>query len=113
MILLSLSSASGAQDTLTLGNDPWPPFVLEGEAEGTAEQLVCEALRRGGQACSVVTGEWQATLDRASAGELDGIAALWKTAERQETILFSGPYMTNRIITVRASGSVMTTTLIL
>lgn len=97
---LLASAPLSAQDTLTLGNDPWPPFIIEGEAEGRAEAIVCEALRRAGWGCRVEVDDWEQQLQRAEAGELDGIAAIWFTAERATTLRFSTPYLTNRLVPV-------------
>ncbi|MEM9304241.1 MAG: transporter substrate-binding domain-containing protein [Pseudomonadota bacterium] len=99
---LLTASAVSAQDatSVRLGNDPWPPFVLAGDAQGTAEQLVCEALRRGAVECVIEIREWADVLDRVAGGQLDGIAAVWRTPERDEAMVFSDPYMTNRIVAV-------------
>ena len=44
--LMCFTSLANAGDALELGNDSWPPFVLQGEDQGTSERLVCEALSR-------------------------------------------------------------------
>jgi len=99
--LLTFAAASLAQNqAVTLGNDPWPPYVLSGEEKGIAEQIVCEALERSGWGCAVKTGDWAETLQLASDGSLDGIAALWHTQERAESLRFSTPYLTNRLLPV-------------
>lgn len=36
------------RETVNLGNEPWPPYVLAGDDKGTAELIVCEALDRAG-----------------------------------------------------------------
>ncbi len=100
LLVLVLGPLSAAADTLRLGNDPWPPFLLEGEQRGTAEQIVCEALARSGHECDITLGDWEKTLASAIAGELDGIAALWFTPERGEALQFSSAYLTNRLVPV-------------
>lgn len=90
--------------TVNLGNEPWPPYVLTGDDKGTAELIVCEALDRAGWDCDIKLDEWEKTLQQASAGELDGIAAVWHTPQRAESLLFSRSYLTNRLVPVYSSG---------
>jgi polar amino acid transport system substrate-binding protein len=85
---------------ITLGNDEWPPFILEGESQGKAERLVCEALERAGHDCQLLVDDWEAVLDKARSGEIDGIAAAWRNPDRETFLLFSEPYLTNRIVPV-------------
>ncbi|MEM1002538.1 MAG: transporter substrate-binding domain-containing protein [Bacteroidota bacterium] len=44
-------------------------------------------------------------LSQINKGELDGSAALWKTPEREETLVFSEPYLENRLILVGLKGT--------
>jgi polar amino acid transport system substrate-binding protein len=99
--MVTFASISLAQDqSVTLGNEPWPPYILSGEKKGTAERIVCEALERAGWGCTVKRGGWVETLQLASDGELDGIAALWYTKERTASLKYSVPYLTNRLLPV-------------
>lgn len=105
MVAVNATVITGAQaETLQLGNEPWPPFVLEGEARGTAEAIVCEALERAGHGCAMNYDGWEATLAAARAGELDGIAAAWYTVERGRDLQFSASYLTNRLVPVTRTG---------
>lgn len=103
-LLLATTASSGFAEVLKLGNEPWPPFVLEGEERGTAEAIVCEALGRGGYECALSHGDWAATLAAAEAGALDGVAAAWFTPDRGRLLHFSAPYLTNRLIPVILAG---------
>ncbi len=42
-----------ADQNLSLGNDDWPPFIIEGQEQGVSEELVCAALKRAGWTCAV------------------------------------------------------------
>jgi polar amino acid transport system substrate-binding protein len=95
-----ISVAAYANDPLLLGNDSWPPFIIDGPDKGTSEKLVCEALERSGRSCTVKVGDWDVILDEARVGAIDGIAAAWKNAYREKFLLFSEPYLTNRIVPV-------------
>ncbi len=100
LVAISLHSAALARDPVLLRNDAWPPFIVAGKAEGTAEQLVCEALKRTGWACSVEVEDWESVLNQVRIGAIDGVAAAWITPDRETYMLFSEPYLTNRIIPV-------------
>jgi polar amino acid transport system substrate-binding protein len=97
---LSVFSSIEAKDPLVLGNDIWPPFIIDGSERGTAEMLVCQALERSGRACEVSVDDWDRVLDGARAGTIDGIAAAWHDANRESYLLYSEPYLTNRIVPV-------------
>jgi len=105
LLLLSVTPALLAQEPLHLGNNAWPPFVIEGEQQGTAEQIVCEALRRAGWTCDVETGDWPDMLQQAAAGEKDGLVAVWSTPDRERSLRFSRPYLTNRLLPVVRSDA--------
>ena len=102
---LFVFSLAHAADRLTLGNEAWPPYIKEGPEKGTAEALVCEALNRAGWDCSVELDDWENVLRRGSQGEIDGIAAAWRTPERERSFMFSNAYLTNRIVPAVTAGS--------
>lgn len=103
LITLALASTALAREPLRLANDAWPPFIITGKQQGTAEQLVCEALRRSGWSCSVDVKEWETVLNEVRVGVIDGVAAAWRTPERETYMLFSEPYLSNRIVPVIAA----------
>jgi ABC-type amino acid transport substrate-binding protein len=100
LVAISLISAAEAKDPLLLSNDTWPPFILEGNEQGTAEQLVCQALSLQGWPCRVEVKDWEIVLEEARIGSIDGIAAAWRNPDREQYLLFSEPYLSNRIIPV-------------
>lgn len=108
LFAISLCSTAQARDALLLKNDAWPPFIIAGADQGTAERLVCQALERSGWSCSVEDGEWESVLNEARIGAIDGIAAAWRTPDRESYLLFSEPFLTNRIIPVIDSSNPVT-----
>jgi ABC-type amino acid transport substrate-binding protein len=104
-LLLSSTPETALADVLVLGNESWPPFIIEGDEAGSAEAIVCEALARGGHDCDVRYAPWPETLEAAQAGEIDGIAAAWYTVDRGRTLQFSQSYLTNRLIPVTTAGA--------
>ena len=103
LIAVSLFSIAEAKNPLRFSNDAWPPFIIKGSKQGTAEMLVCKALERSGWPCTVEVKEWETVLNEARIGAIDGIAAAWRDPERETYLLFSEPYLTNRIVPVVAS----------
>lgn len=110
LIAIALNSAVEAKNPLRLGNDVWPPFILEGNERGTAEKLVCQALALQGWPCTVEIKDWDIVLQEARIGAIDGIAAAWRNPDREQYLLFSEPYLSNRIIPVVHSRSDVTVT---
>jgi ABC-type amino acid transport substrate-binding protein len=116
LIAVSLFSAVEAKEAaeskepLLLSNDTWPPFILEGTDQGTAEQLVCQALSLQGWPCRVEVKDWEIVLQEARAGAIDGIAAAWRNPDREQYLLFSEPYLSNRIIPVISNRASFTVT---
>jgi len=100
LFAIFLFSPAHAKDPLLLSNDAWPPFIIKGNKEGTAEELVCRALERSGWSCRVKVSDWDVVLNEARIGVIDGIAAAWRNPERETFLLFSEPYLTNRIVPV-------------
>lgn len=98
-------SAVEAGDSLVLSNDAWPPFILEGTEQGTAEKLVCQALQLAGWSCEVKVQPWELVLEQARTGAIDGIAAAWRNEDREQYLLFSEPYLSNRIVPVVSGNS--------
>lgn len=100
LVAISLFPMAHAREPLLLRNDAWPPFIIAGKNQGTAERLVCEALQRSGWSCSVEVEDWESVLNQARIGAIDGVAAAWRTPDRETYMLFSEPYLTNRIVPV-------------
>lgn len=99
-------AAPAAQATkLSLASTKWLPFTgAEGEPR-VALTLTERALERAGYA-SVTTfvpdGELSPKLQH---GDYDGSAALWRSQEREQYLLYSKPYLENRLVLVARKGS--------
>jgi ABC-type amino acid transport substrate-binding protein len=83
----------------------WSPFTnVPGQAR-FALDLVDVALGRVGiTAETVIVDEARLTPSLLS-GEFDGSAALWKDTERERALIYSQPYLENRLILVGRHGS--------
>jgi polar amino acid transport system substrate-binding protein len=89
---------------LTLVSTAWPPFTNPPGRPRFALDLVEEALNRiGVSATSTIVSPAQFTLSLLS-GRFDGSAAAWKDLERERALIFSQPYLENRLVLVGRYG---------
>src|SRR5262245_41089219 len=102
---IALSFALSAQTTeLRLVSTAWSPFTNYQGQPRFALDLVEEGLRRVGVKSSttiVPPVEFTAALQ---SGNFDGSGAAWKDAARERTLIFSQPYLENRLILVARRG---------
>lgn len=90
---------------LRLFGDEWPPFT---DAEGKPREaidLVESALLRGGVRTQFTIMNWNEAERLLEKGQMDGSAAIWKSPEREKYLLFSKPYLENRLILVGRKGA--------
>lgn len=103
---LNESGIDPRMEPLTLVSSTWSPFVDEAGRPRLATDIVSRALNRAGiptRPLLVPSGELLPALE---AGQYDGTEALWETPERNEFLLFSIPYLENRLVLLeRASPS--------
>ena len=107
--MLSLAAASlavSAQTTeLRLVSTAWSPFTNEPGQPRFALDLVEAGLRphRGQDRRTTIVDAAQFTTSLLS-GQFDGSAAAWKDAARERALLFSQPYLENRLVLVGTPG---------
>src|SRR5262245_60521549 len=95
---------------LRLVSTVWPPFTNAAGRARFALDLVDEALKRIGARAETVFVDEGAFTPSILTGKYDGSAAAWKDAERERVLLFSDPYLENRLILVGRRGSDVTAT---
>ena len=99
-VLSSLSLTVFSQESIQLASDVWPPFTnVEGQ-KTIALDLVETAFFRMNEPMSVQITEFQKVLKGIEEGQFAGCGAMWKTPEREKTMLFSEPYLQNRLVLV-------------
>lgn len=89
---------------LRLVSTPWSPFTNV-DPPRFANDLVHEALERNGileQTTIMEEGRLSPALE---AAEYDGSAALWRAPERERYLLYSEPYLENRLMLVGRKGA--------
>ena len=115
VVCLAIATASivaSAQTQLRLVSTAWSPFTNEPGRPRFALDLVEAALKRMGVSSQTTIVEAARFTPLVLEGTYDGSAAVWKDAEREKELLFSQPYLENRLILVaRSGGDVSATTL--
>jgi len=104
---LLTTGAVAAQETRTLrlGSDEWPPFTDVPGGQRVAIALVETALERAGIPSQTTIVDWKDVEAGIRHGNFDGSAAMWKTEQRERDLVFSRPYMENRLVLVGRKGS--------
>jgi polar amino acid transport system substrate-binding protein len=104
--LTAISIAVSAQaPELALVSTAWPPFTNAPGQPRFALDLVETALDRVGvttKTTIVSAAEFTAAL---LSGQFDGSAAVWKDPERERLLIFSEPYLENRLVLVGRHGA--------
>lgn len=90
---------------LKLASDEFPPFTDRAGQKSFALELVGEALERGNVKSHTDIVLFEQVLDGIDSGTYDGSAALWKSEDRETYLLYSDPYLENRLVLVGRRGS--------
>jgi len=106
-VALSLSAflVYGQSTQLKLASDVWPPFTDVADKHAFALDLVKEALARTHVQAHTDILDFKEVIPEIRKGTFDGSAALWYSPERAEFLLYSEPYLENRLILVGKKGS--------
>lgn len=103
--LAAFSLGVAAQTTeLRLVSTVWSPFTNAPGQPRVALDLVEAALGRIGIKSSTIMVEAPDFTASLLSGKFDGSAAAWKDAEREKVLLFSQPYLENRLMLVARRG---------
>ncbi len=103
-VLLNFSAFSQPEN-VQLASDIWPPFTGQQGQTAVSTDLVKEALRRTGVTVNTSILPFQDVITGLDKGSFDGSAALWKSPEREENLVFSDPYLFNQLVLVGNKGS--------
>ncbi|HSC54070.1 MAG TPA: transporter substrate-binding domain-containing protein [Phnomibacter sp.] len=107
LLTLLLATVVGYSQTTTLklASDVWPPYTDVSSKFALAIDLVREALSRNHVKEQTKILDFTAVITGISKKQFDGSAALWRSPEREKYLLFSEPYLENRLILVGKKGS--------
>ena len=101
LAIIAIPSMAGAQGRqLQLVSTAWSPFTDAPGQPRFALDLVDVALRRAGIIAETVIIDEARFTPSLLSGEFDGSAAAWTDTERERALVFSQPYLENRLILV-------------
>jgi polar amino acid transport system substrate-binding protein len=104
-VMFVTSDARSQTPQLHLVSTAWPPFTNPAGQPRFALDLVEEALKRiGSSADTAIVADANFTTSLLS-GKFDGSAAAWRDAEREKVLVYSEPYLENRLLLVGRRGS--------
>jgi polar amino acid transport system substrate-binding protein len=103
--LLPGLAVAGNPDELHLASDTWPPFTDSAEGRRVAIDLVLTALDRAGISATTTIVHWKDVEAGIRDAKFDGSVAMWRTDKREEYLIFSDPYLENRLVLVGRKGS--------
>ncbi len=104
MLILLAHTTTAQVIELKLASDVWPPFTNEAPNTSFAMDLVNESLKRSGIGTTTEIIPFNQVMQGLEQENYDGSAALWYTEKREESMLFSAPYLQNRLIVVGRRG---------
>jgi polar amino acid transport system substrate-binding protein len=105
VLLVAIGAPVAQSITLRLVSTAWTPFTNESGKPRFALDLVEAAFARIGVASAttiVAAPEFTSSL---LSSRFDGSAAAWKDPEREKALIFSQPYLENRLILVGRRGN--------
>ena len=101
MSFLAYSQAA----SLRLVSTPWPPFTNASGQPRFALDLVETALGRAGMSAQTVIVSAAEFTPSLLSPRFDGSAAAWKDPDREQVLVFSQPYLENRLVLVGRHGA--------
>lgn len=104
-IVLSAQASSVQAPQLRLVSTAWSPFTNVQGQPRFALDLVEAALKRVNITATTTIVDASAFTPALLSSTYDGSAAAWKDAEREKVLLFSQPYLENRLILVGRKGA--------
>ncbi len=113
LLLCLISLAATAQPArLELVSTAWPPFTNAPGQPRFALDLVEAALRRFGLTANTTIVSAADFTPSLVSSKFDGSAAAWKDAERERALIFSQPYLENRLVLVGRRGADVSATVL-
>jgi len=111
VVAASLTATSATPQTTTpekpalhLGSTPWTPFTNEAGKPRFAIDLVQAALKRMGIVAETTVVPEGTLTGALLEGRFDGSPALWRDKEREDKLIYSKPYLENRLVLVARKG---------
>jgi polar amino acid transport system substrate-binding protein len=98
------TQATAKPVALHLGSTPWSPFTNAPGKPRYAIELVEAALKRLGISAETAVVPEGTLTSALLEGRFDGSPALWRDPERESKLVYSKPYLENRLVLVARKG---------
>ncbi len=96
--LTFFTTTAMAVQNISIVSSQWSPYVDASLPDkGLAFALVNQALQRKGYRPQLHIASWSRALEGVQIGVFDATCAIWKTPAREHDLLFSKPYLRNKI----------------
>ena len=97
--------APSVPSKLRLVSSVWAPFTDAVGKPRFANELVDQALERAGFEVETTLLDFPHVLPAIHEGKFDGSESVWKTPEREQDLLFSDPFLENRLVLLARFGT--------
>jgi polar amino acid transport system substrate-binding protein len=101
---LVIAGASSQGKDLRLVSTVWPPFTSPDRQQRFALDLVEAGLDRSGVPSATTFVDNAQYTAAVTSGPFDGSGAVWHDAQREKALIFSQPYLENRLILIARRG---------
>lgn len=103
---LFCGSASAEKDVQLMANTSPPYSDVKLPEQGLALQLVAHVFSGTEYSASIKIENWSRALEGAGLGVYSGLAAAWYSDERAKTLEFSEPYLSSKLILLKARSNI-------
>lgn len=96
--LAALANPAWSLAPIALASTEFPPYAGESlVGGGFLTRAIAMAFERSGYAAQTRFYPWNRALQLTQTGKVDGISAIWRTAEREQWLAFSDPIVNNEL----------------
>ena len=104
-VVLTLTTGFALAESYTSAENNWPPFISKERADdGVAIALIREIFKRSGNEMSFDELPWSRAIDSVKTGAVDILPGVWHNEERTKYLIYSEPYLYNRIVFIKKKG---------
>lgn len=97
-LILTLQLLHSNNKTLISASSNWPPYVdAESETNGICLEIIREAFKTQDYTVKILIIPWSRAVNGVIEGTYDILPDVWFTKQRSENLLFSDPFLTNKI----------------
>jgi polar amino acid transport system substrate-binding protein len=102
LTLFTIAGPAQAEEPVKMMTSTWPPYVDKQLPEqGLAMELVTHIFARAGYSLDNTLESWPRAMEGVRAGLSDVLGAAWRDDARDQTFIYSEPYLMNELIVVK------------